>query len=1009
MENTNIPILPTLDWRDFLSGILPYVDEGIAALDNSGRILYCNSAFLSIAQKSAQQVQGYILQHIFDGQTSAGWLYHENSTKDLIYQQQALQINLVPSFTESQTHNGCAAVVKKLAYAKGTQGRETQKNTIEVDLPLQSKIQERELSDSEERYRSLITASSSIVWTANSAGEMMEQNSQWEQFTGQTFEQYQQMGWLQAILPIDRVKNKQLWANAFLEKVPVDTECRLQHRSGQYRYVAVRAVPIIGSHGEVKEWIGTCTDIHDRKMAEEALRKSEERYEIAASVTHDAIWDWDLLTNELTYTSGYYAIFGFTEAEVQGTVDEWYTHIHPEDVKQVIESIQAVISSGKTLWTNEYRHLRKDGSFAYVYDRGYVQHDAFGKPIRMVGAMADITERKRAEDALRGNEEQLRLITDSLPILIAYINANEQYQFINKTYEEWFSIKREQAKGMYVREFVGEQAYRAIKPYINSALEGNLLTFEMLVTYKGAGLRTVNATYIPLREEGLVKGFYVMVLDITERKQAEQALIASESKFRSIFESDMLGIMICQEDGLIVESNDKFLQLVGYSREDLHNGSMNWYQMTPPGYEQVDADAVNQLKKTGLVPPFEKEYIRKDGSYVPLLIGGSALEEYPGRGVAFVLDITEQKKVQQKLALSEERFRLVSKATNDVIWDWDLVNNSIWWNEGLRVLFGYKPEEIEPSSESWYSRVHPADMERVLSGIHYVIDTGGEQWSDEYRFKKADGSYAFVLDRGYILHDKQGKSIRMIGSMVDITYIKEAQEALEHQALELKQSNADLEQFAYISSHDLQEPLNTAASFAKLLARKYQTQLDTEGNEFIDFIVNATDRMKVLIRSLLDYSKINSSGKLLEPTDLTLVLAQVQENLKATIVESGTQITVEPMPVVQAVPLQMVQLFQNLLGNAIKFKGPLPPVIDIRMKEGENHYLFLVEDNGIGMDMKYTNKIFQVFQRLHSRDEYEGAGIGLATCKRIVERHGGLIWVDSKPGKGSVFYFTIRK
>lgn len=625
----------------------------------------------------------------------------------------------------------------------------------------------------------------------------------------------------------------------------------------------------------------------------------------------------------------------------------------------------------------------------------------------MVGAMADITERKQAEDALRRNEEMLRLITDSLPVLISYIDTQERYRFLNKTYEEWFHITR--AQGMHVRDLLGEEAYTTLRPHIRAALQGNKVSFETHITYKTAGPRTVNGTYIPHVEDGLVKGLYVLVLDVTERNKTEEALVASEAKFRSVFESDMIGIMIFKNDGKIVESNDKFLKIIHYSRQDLESGKMNWYQMTPPGYEKEDAAALVQLHKTGVITPFEKEYIRKDGSHVPLIIGGAALREHPGSGVAFVLDITEQKKVQQRLALSEERFRLVSKATNDVIWDWDLINKSIWWNEGFRTLFGYKPEEVEPGPESWYNRIHPDDMQRVIAGINKVIDAGGEQWSDEYRFRKADGSYAFVLDRGYILHDKQGKSIRMLGSMVDITYIKEAQEALEQQAQELKQSNTDLEQFAYISSHDLQEPLNTASSFAKLLARKYQNQLGSDGNEFIEFIVNATDRMKILIRSLLDYSKINSSGKILEPTDMTNVILQAQQNLEAAITESGALIRVDPMPVVQAIPLQMIQLFQNLISNAIKFRGTRTPEINISVKEGENHYLFTVSDNGIGMDMKYGGKIFQVFQRLHSRDDYEGAGIGLATCKRIVERLGGLIWVESKPGKGSVFYFTIRK
>jgi PAS domain S-box-containing protein len=789
----------------------------------------------------------------------------------------------------------------------------------------------------------------------------------------------------------------------------VNTEYRLLHHSGQYRYMAVRAVPIMGPDGHVKEWIGTCADIHDRKMAEEALRRSEQRYEIAASVTHDAIWDWDLVTNELTYTRGYYDIFGYRKDEVTGAIDESLGRIHPEDVDRVVQSMQQIIDSGGTLWTDEYRHLRKDGSFAYVYDRAYVQHDDAGKPVRMVGAMADITERKLAEDALRRNEEQLRLITDSLPVLISYIDADERYQFNNRTYEDWFNISRAEVYGKHIRTVLGEQAYSSLKNYIDAALQGQEINFETTINYSKAGLRTVNVTYKPHIEAGIVKGFYVLVLDITERKKAEEALLTSESKFRRVFESGMIGILFFEGNGKIQECNDQFLQIVGYSRQDLEARQMNWQEMTPPGYRQEDQQALAQIRSTGVVAPYEKEFIRKDGSHVPIIIGGASLGEYANGGVAFVLDITGQKKVQQSLALSEERFRLVSKATNDAIWDWDLVSDQMWWNDGLRMLFGYKPEEVEPGPESWYGLVHEDDVERVLAGIHKIINAGEEQWSDEYRFRKADGSYAFVLDRGYILHNKQGKSIRMIGSMVDITYMKEAQEVLEQQAQELRQSNTDLEQFAYISSHDLQEPLNTASSFAKLLAKKYKNQLDTDAHEFIDFIVNATDRMKLLIRSLLDYSKINSSGKMLKPTDMATVIQQAQENLKASIMESQARVSVGPMPVVQANPLQMVQLFQNLIGNAIKFRSTQAPEISVTVREGESYYLFAVSDNGIGMDMKYTGKIFQVFQRLHSRDEYEGAGIGLATCKRIVERHGGLLWVESKQGEGSVFYFTIRK
>jgi two-component system CheB/CheR fusion protein len=449
--------------------------------------------------------------------------------------------------------------------------------------------------------------------------------------------------------------------------------------------------------------------------------------------------------------------------------------------------------------------------------------------------------------------------------------------------------------------------------------------------------------------------------------------------------------------------------MVGYSKEDLVDGKINWVKLTPAVYAQKDKLIVEQLLSSGSSAPIEKEYIRKDGSLVPIIIGGALLQGDTHQGVAYVLDITEQKKAQQNLALSEERFRLVTRATNDAVRDWNLLTDVVWWNEGFRNMFGYKPEEIELGPESWYSRIHADDLERVLQKIHQVMASGEEQWSDEYRFRRADGSYAYILDRTYILRNEPGKAVRMLGSMVDVTYMKEIQEALEQQAAELRQSNADLEQFAFISSHDLQEPLNTAASFAKLLEKKYKHVLDADGQEFINFIVTSTDRMKMLIRSLLNYSKINAVAKSYETANLSELARAAVDNLQARILQTGAQVIVENLPTLPVIAPQIVQLFQNLISNALKFKSELAPTVHISAKEQAEHVLFSIQDNGIGMDMKYTGKIFQVFQRLHSRDEYEGAGIGLATCKRIVERHYGTIWVESSPGKGSTFFFTLRK
>jgi light-regulated signal transduction histidine kinase (bacteriophytochrome) len=225
----------------------------------------------------------------------------------------------------------------------------------------------------------------------------------------------------------------------------------------------------------------------------------------------------------------------------------------------------------------------------------------------------------------------------------------------------------------------------------------------------------------------------------------------------------------------------------------------------------------------------------------------------------------------------------------------------------------------------------------------------------------------------------------------------------------LKTSNKELEQFAYVASHDLQEPLRMVASFSQLLQRRYKDQIDEDANDYIEFIVEGANRMKDLIDDLLAFSRLNTEAKEFKLTDINNVLDDVLVNLNPSIVENNAQITHGPLPIIKVDSSQIRQLLQNLISNAIKFHGDKPPKIHISAKESGKEWLFSVSDNGIGIDTEHLEKIFNVFNRLHTREEYEGTGIGLAICKRIINRHEGRIWVESEEGKGSTFYFTIPK
>ena len=234
-----------------------------------------------------------------------------------------------------------------------------------------------------------------------------------------------------------------------------------------------------------------------------------------------------------------------------------------------------------------------------------------------------------------------------------------------------------------------------------------------------------------------------------------------------------------------------------------------------------------------------------------------------------------------------------------------------------------------------------------------------------------------------------------------------AQQNLEHSVAELGRSNADLQQFAYVASHDLQEPLRMVSSYTQLLARRYKGKLDPDADEFIAFAVDGATRMQQLIQDLLAYSRVSTGGRQFKPTSAETALGYALDNLRYVMKESGAVVTHDPLPTVMGDQKQLEQLFQNLLSNAIKFRGHEPPRIHVSARTDAN-WLFSIRDNGIGLDPQYGDRIFVIFQRLHNRQEYSGTGIGLAICKKIVERHGGRIWVESEPGKGATFYFTIR-
>ncbi len=356
-----------------------------------------------------------------------------------------------------------------------------------------------------------------------------------------------------------------------------------------------------------------------------------------------------------------------------------------------------------------------------------------------------------------------------------------------------------------------------------------------------------------------------------------------------------------------------------------------------------------------------------------------------------------RKQAAEALRESEERFRAMANASPVLIWQTDAQSDCTYLSKGWLDLTGRTLEQ--ELGRGLLESVHPDDRAQCNSTYQKAFD-GRAPFTMEYRLRRADGQYRWLLSNGVPRFTESGEFLGYIGSSVDITDRKNMEDAL-------RMANRDLEQFAYAVSHDLQEPLRNLSNFTELLSMKYRRNVDPDADEIFAFIIEGAARMNTLLKDLLTYTHLTGeSDDPREPTDCNGVMKGVLKNLSMAIEESRAQITYDPLPTVVASPVHLLQLFQNLVGNAIKYRAKDAPIIHISAAADGGKWIFSVKDNGIGIDPKHSTRIFGLFKRLHGRDRYSGTGLGLAICQKIVERYGGRIWVESELGKGSKFLFT---
>ena len=792
----------------------------------------------------------------------------------------------------------------------------------------ESKKAQEELRESQQRLQAILDNSPAFIYLTDTQNKYQLVNRRYEELFHITKEQIVGKS-LYDIWPLeiaDRFAENNL--NVLQATTSLEMEESVPLDDGIHTYLSIK-FPLYDSSGVAYGVCGISTDITQRKQAQEALQKlngelesrvKERTQELTLANEHLKIEILErklaeerlqhLLTSSpaVIYSckasNDYGATFisenviwqlGYEAREFIEDSGFWMNHIHPEDAPRIFAGLSNLFERGHH--NHEYRFLHPDGTYRWMHDELKLVRDEAGNPIEIVGSWWEITERKlleeerarlllreqAARELAQANEQRYRSLAEAMPQIVFSTLPDGNCDYFNQRWVDYTGLTLEESLGYrWVSAVHPDDRQRIRRDWYHAVRRG--------MSYEGEHRlkRSLDGQYrwhlnriVPVRDnDGQIVKWLGTSTDIHDRKQMESALRESEARFRRVVDSNMIGINFWDVFGNVTEANDAFLAMIGYTREDLLSGKVLWKDMTPVEYKELDEQKLQEVAATGICTPFEKEFIRADGSRVPILIGGALLEENEYQGVCYIIDITERKRME---------------------------------------------------------------------------------------------------------------------------------ETLSKQAQELARSNAELEEFAYVASHDLQEPLRMVASYTQLLSRRYKGKLDEDADEFITFAVDGANRMQRLIKDLLEYSRVGTRGNEFDPVECEDVLHEAIANLEFAIDESNAIITYDPLPTVRGDSTQLGQLLQNLIGNAIKFRQNTPPRIHIGVQPTENEWIFSVRDNGIGLNPQECDRIFIIFQRLHAREAYPGTGIGLAICKKIVERHGGQIWVDSQVGQGSVFYFTIPR
>ncbi len=896
----------------------------------------------------------------------------------------------------------------------------------------------------------IFTLSADMLCILGADGYFKRVNPAVEGILGYTPEEFMAQHWSEFVHPDDREATLAA-ARELLDRgeTILYFNNRYRCKDGSYKWMSWSSVPV-PQEGTI---YAIARDVTPLRETEEAL----ERRSLAIEAATDGIAILDKNGEYVYMNQAHAQTYGYdSPEELLGKT--WKILYHDSELKRFETQVMPEFFI-KGAWRGEAIGKKRDGT-SYPQELSLTGLEDGG----LICIVRDIAERKQAEEALRASEARYQSLAEASPVGIFYTDASGDCLYVN---EQWCAIAGmtpDEAIGQgWANAIHPEDRDRVFAQWYRAAGENVPFKSEYRFQRPDGKVTWVFAQALAeLTDDGSVKSYVGTIADISDRISAEEEikqlnenlerrvaertiqLEATNTKLlyeiverqrieenlrqvlelqRAILDGANYTIISTDIDGTIDTFNKAAERLLGYSAEEvlgkvtpaiLHDGEEVCKRAATltaelgvkiePGFEVFVAKA-----RQGIADENEWTYIRKDGSRFPVQLSVTGLFDGAGNISGFVgigSDISDRKRTEEALRLSEERYALAVYGSSDGLWDWNVLTGDVYYSPRWKEIIGYEDWEIEHHIDAFAALLHPDDKARVFEAVREHFEQK-MPYQIEFRMREKSGEYRWILARGQAIWDETGKAMRMAGSHTDISDRKLAEQQLLQLADELRRSNQELEQFAYVASHDLQEPLRAVTSYTQLLSQRYQGNLDAKADKWLAYIIDGATRMQQLINDLLAYSRVGTKGKELEPTDCSAVLDRTLANLQVAIAEKNATVTRDSLPVVMGDEGQLVQLFQNLIGNAIKFCREDMPIVQISAVQKDSEWLFAVRDNGIGIEPEYAERIFIIFQRLHSRRDYAGTGIGLAICKRIVERHGGRIWVESQLGEGATFYFTF--